>query len=89
MTIYPNSIEHARCRLCLERIAWALTYPNRKRVPLDVPISTHDSHQLDPEGHEIAELTSQTHFATCAEYDEVTRKAKVKPKPISQGSLFG
>lgn len=88
MTIYPNSTQHARCRLCLERIAWAVTFPNRRRVPLDLPIQTSNA-QLDAEGHEITELTSQTHFATCAEYDEVTRKAKVKPKPISQGSLFG
>lgn len=87
MTIYPNSIEYARCRLCLERIAWALTFPNRKRVPLDLPIQTNNA-QHDAEGHEIAELMSKTHFVTCVEYDSVTRQAKVKPKPITQRSLF-
>lgn len=81
MKIYPHSIEPARCKLCLEPIAWALTFPNRKKVPLDRPIKTTYL-VFDADGHEIAVVTSGTHFDTCTKYE------RVKAKPIEQARLF-
>ena len=87
MKIYPNSADLGRCKLCGEPIAWVLTFPNRSKCPIDRPILTKNL-EFDADGHEIAELVSQTHFDTCTEYDRTTRKPKQKPKPIAQGSLF-
>lgn len=87
MNIYPNSIDFARCKLCLEPIAWALTYPNRRKVPLDRPVTTQNL-DTDKDGHQYAELVSTTHFATCTEYDQETGKPKEKPKAIEQARLF-
>ncbi len=86
MTIYTNSTEHARCKFCQESIAWALTFPNRAKVPLDRPIKTKNL-QTDSESYQIAELVSTTHFATCPNYDPATGKQKEKPKAIEQASF--
>lgn len=89
MKIYPNSVELARCKLCLQPIAWALTYPNRRKVPLDRPITTTNL-ATDADGHQYAELTSKTHFETCPKYDPETRQVRQEPQPtpINQPSLF-
>ena len=87
MNIYPNSFEPARCRGCGLEIVWALTYPNRRKVPLDRPIQWHSA-GLDADGHEIAELASATHFDTCPKAEKY-RKIEAGPvKPILQGKLF-
>lgn len=84
MTIYPNSLDRARCRLCLERIAWVLTFPNRKRLPVDLPLEVHNL-AYDADGHEIAELLSPTHFSTCPDYNAA---AKPPPPSLHQQKLF-
>lgn len=87
MKIYPNSAEPARCKLCLQSIAWILTFPNRQKCPVDRPLITKNL-EFDADGHEIAELVSPTHFDTCPEYDREKRQPKPKPKPIAQASLL-
>ncbi len=87
MFIYPTSTEPARCKLCLVPIFWALTFPNRKKVPLDRPIITQTL-AVDADGQQFAKLVSTTHFETCAEYDPATQKAKTKAPPKEQARLF-
>lgn len=83
MTIYCNSLEPARCKLCGSRILWALTFPNRKRAPLDAPLRTANI-AYDSDGHEIAELVSTTHFESCEKY----LLNLTAPPKIQQPKLF-
>ena len=83
MTIYSNSLEPARCKLCGSRILWARTFPNRKRAPLDSPLRTANI-AYDSDGHEIAELMSSTHFESCQNYQP---NVAAVPK-IQQPKLF-
>lgn len=78
-------MQGGRCKFCLKPISWAETFPNRRKVPLDVPIHSHEL-EFDADGHEIATLTSTTHFATCIEYGKATAP---KPKQKEQLKLFG
>lgn len=89
MKIYPHSLLNGRCRYCLKPLVWALTFPNRNKVPLDFPIHGQEL-EFDADGHEIQTLTSPTHFDTCTEYDPKKRAGEKSHhvKPILQGKLF-
>ena len=87
MVFYPQSIDPGRCKFCGAAIFWAETFPNRRKVPLDKPVTSQNL-QHDPQGFAIATLTSTVHFATCENFDPDTRQAITKAAPKEQARLF-